>query len=110
MQHFKEARMPTQYRLPLQPAGAEDVNDVLAIQRAKDQVAYFAAGVPVFTHAAGDRVGLRLPPGAAGGVGGGWGAPPPRRRQGRGGERARPRRGPGESAWSYPFAGGSPDP
>ena len=52
--------MPTQYRLPLQPAGAEDVNDVLAIQRAKDQVAYFAAGVPVFTHAAGDRVGLRL--------------------------------------------------
>ena len=50
--------MPTQYRLPLQPAGAEDVNDVLAIQRAKDQVAYFAAGVPVFTHAAGDRVGL----------------------------------------------------
>ena len=52
--------MPTQYRLPIQPAGAHDVNDVLAIQRAQDQVAYFAAGVPVFTHAAADRVGQRL--------------------------------------------------
>jgi hypothetical protein len=52
--------MPTQYRLPIQPAGAQDVNDVLAIHRQGEQVAYFAAGVPIFTHAAGDPVGQRL--------------------------------------------------
>ena len=52
--------MPTQFRLPMYPEGAQEVNAVLAIHRAKDQVAYFAAGVPVFTHAATDRVGQRL--------------------------------------------------
>ena len=52
--------MPTQYRLPVHPEGAQEVNAVLAIHRAAEQVAYFAAGVPVFTHAATDRIGQRL--------------------------------------------------
>jgi len=52
--------MPTQYRLPVHPEGAQEVNTVLAIHRQGEQVAYFAAGVPVFTHAAADRVGQRL--------------------------------------------------
>jgi len=52
--------MPTQYRFPLHPAGAKEVNEVLAIHEAKGQVGYFAAGVPVFTHAADDPVGRRF--------------------------------------------------
>lgn len=52
--------MPTQYRLPMHPEGAQDVNGTLAIHRQGAQVAYFAAGVPVFTHAATDRVGQRV--------------------------------------------------
>jgi len=52
--------MPTQYRFPMHPEGAQDVNETLAIHRQGEQVAYFAAGVPVFTHAATDRVGKRL--------------------------------------------------
>ncbi len=52
--------MPTQYRLPVHPAGAQEVNATLAIHRAHGQVAYFAAGVPVFCHAETDRVGRRL--------------------------------------------------
>ena len=52
--------MPTQYRLPMHPEGAQEVNAVVAIHRQGDQVAYFAAGVPVFTHAATDRSGQRL--------------------------------------------------
>jgi len=59
MQH-KEERMPTQYRFPMHPEGAQEVNETLAIHRQGKQVAYFAAGVPVFTHAAEDRVGQRL--------------------------------------------------
>jgi len=52
--------MPTQYRFPMHPEGAQEVNETLAIHRQGEQVAYFAAGVPVFTHAATDRVGQRL--------------------------------------------------
>ena len=52
--------MPTQYRFPLHPAGAQEVNEVLAIHQEKGQVAYFAAGVPVFTHAADDQLGRRF--------------------------------------------------
>lgn len=52
--------MPTQYRLPVHPAGAQEVNATLAIHRAEGQVAYFAAGVPVFCHAETDGVGRRL--------------------------------------------------
>src|SRR3990172_78231 len=52
-------RMPTQYRLPVHPAGAQAVNELLAIHEKEGQVAYFAAGVLVFTHAADDPVGRR---------------------------------------------------
>jgi transposase len=52
--------MPTQYRLPMHPEGALTVNTTLAIHRQGGQVAYFAAGIPVFTHRAEDRVGQRV--------------------------------------------------
>jgi transposase len=52
--------MPTQLHLPAQPAGAEEINAVVALVRQRGQMAYFAAGVPVFVHAEQDRVGRRV--------------------------------------------------
>jgi len=52
--------MPTQFRLPAQPGGAEEINAEVAIVRERGQVAYFAAGVPVFVHADDDLVGRRV--------------------------------------------------
>ncbi|MGH8703154.1 MAG: putative transposase [Burkholderiales bacterium] len=52
--------MPTQLRLPVQPAGADEINDVVAVLRREGQVAYFAAGVPLFTHREDDAVGQRV--------------------------------------------------
>ena len=52
--------MPTQYRLPTPPGGAEEINTEVAIVRERGQVAYFAAGVPVFVHADDDPVGRRV--------------------------------------------------
>jgi transposase len=52
--------MPTQYQLPAPPGGAEEINNVVAIVREQGQVAYFAAGVPVFVHAENDAVGRRI--------------------------------------------------
>jgi transposase len=52
--------MPTQFHLPAQPGGAEEINAVLAMVRERGQVAYFASGVPVFVHAEDDAVGRRL--------------------------------------------------
>ena len=52
--------MPTQLRLPVQPAGAEEINDVVAVLRRDGQVAYFASGVPLFTHREDDAVGQRI--------------------------------------------------
>jgi transposase-like protein len=52
--------MPTQMRLPAQPARAESINAVLGIVREGDEVAYFASGVPVFVHAKDDAAGQRL--------------------------------------------------
>lgn len=52
--------MPTQLRLPAPPGGAEEINAEVAIVRDRGQVAYFAAGVPVFVHAEGDPVGRRV--------------------------------------------------
>ena len=52
--------MPTQLRLPVQPAGADEINDVVAVLRRDGQVAYFAAGVPLFTHREDDAVGQRI--------------------------------------------------
>jgi transposase-like protein len=52
--------MPTQLRLPVQPGGAEDINDVVAVLRRDDHVAYFASGVPLFTHREDDAAGRRI--------------------------------------------------
>jgi transposase-like protein len=52
--------MPTQFRLPTPPGGAEEINAEVAIVRERGQVAYFAAGVPVFVHAEDDPVGRRV--------------------------------------------------
>jgi transposase len=52
--------MPTQLHLPVQPAGAREINAVVAIVERDAQVAYFASGVPVFIHRADDPVGRRV--------------------------------------------------
>ena len=52
--------MPTQFRLPTPPGGAEEINAEVAVVRERGQVAYFAAGVPVFVHADDDPVGRRV--------------------------------------------------
>jgi len=52
--------MPTQFHLPVQPGGADEINAVVARVRERGQVAYFASGVPVFVHADGDPVGQRI--------------------------------------------------
>jgi transposase len=55
-----EVRMPTQHRLPVQPGGADEINDTVAVLRRDGHVAYFAAGVPLFTHREADAVGQRI--------------------------------------------------
>jgi Transposase protein/Winged helix-turn helix len=52
--------MPTQLHLPVQPAGAREINAVVAIVERAEQVAYFASGVPLFVHRADDPVGRRV--------------------------------------------------
>lgn len=52
--------MPTQFQLPATPGGSQEVNDTVAIVRERGHVAYFAAGVPVFVHAADDVAGRRV--------------------------------------------------
>ena len=52
--------MPTQLHLPVQPAGAREINAVVAIVERDAQVAYFASGVPLFVHRADDPVGRRV--------------------------------------------------
>lgn len=52
--------MSTQFHLPAQPAGAQEINSVVAMVRARGKVAYFASGVPIFMHDEADRVGQRV--------------------------------------------------
>ncbi len=52
--------MPTQRRLPMPPGGADEINDTVAVLRRDGHVAYFAAGVPLFTHREADAVGQRI--------------------------------------------------
>ena len=52
--------MPTQLHLPVQPAGAREINAVVAMVEREAQVAYFASGVPLFVHRADDPVGRRV--------------------------------------------------
>jgi transposase-like protein len=51
---------PTQLRLPVIPEGAEPINGVVAILRHEGCVAYFASGVPLFTHREEDEAGERI--------------------------------------------------
>jgi transposase len=57
---FDEVVMPIQGRLPLPPGDADAINDTVAVLRRDGHVAYFAAGVPLFTHRATDAVGQRI--------------------------------------------------
>lgn len=52
--------MPTQLHLPAPPAGAQEINAVVAVVRDRGQVAYFASGVPLFIHREDDPVGRRV--------------------------------------------------
>jgi transposase-like protein len=52
--------MPTQLPLPVQPAGAREINAVVAMVERDEHVAYFASGVPLFIHRADDPVGRRV--------------------------------------------------
>jgi len=54
--------MAIQRRLRLRPQEAVEINDTVSRVDAGDVVGYFAAGVPLFVHAKGDRVGKRLAP------------------------------------------------
>lgn len=49
-----------QLELPVAPAGSERISDVVAVVRREGQVAYVAAGVPLFIHAEEDAVGERI--------------------------------------------------
>jgi transposase-like protein len=52
--------MPTQLHLPAAPAGAQEINAVVAVARERGHVADFASGVPVFIHGEDDCVGQRV--------------------------------------------------
>jgi transposase len=52
--------MAIQSRLPLHPTGALQINDTVCFLDDSQSVAYFAAGVPLFTHACSDVVGRRV--------------------------------------------------
>jgi hypothetical protein len=52
--------MPTQLHLPIHPAGAREINAVVALIERDEQVAYFASGVPLFVHRVDDAVGRRV--------------------------------------------------
>src|SRR2546425_1992728 len=52
--------MPTQLHLPVQPAGAREINAVVAMVEREERVAYFASGVPLFVHRANDPGGRRV--------------------------------------------------
>lgn len=50
----------TQLRLPVIPEGSEPINGVVAVLRHEGWVAYFASGVPLFTHREKDDAGERI--------------------------------------------------
>jgi hypothetical protein len=52
--------MATQTRLPLVPAEAIEINDTVCLVEDGGRTAYFAAGVPLFSHASDDVVGRRV--------------------------------------------------
>lgn len=52
--------MAIQSRLALKPANAQEVNETVCVVDDGTDVAYFAAGVPLFRHAVGDSVSRRV--------------------------------------------------
>lgn len=52
--------MGIQFRLALRPEGAVDINDTVSRLDGAERVAYFAAGVPLFSHAKQDMAGARV--------------------------------------------------
>ena len=52
--------MAIQTRLPLVPPQAREINDTLCVIDAGERIGYFAAGVPIFSHAADDPIGARV--------------------------------------------------
>lgn len=52
--------MAIQSRLPLHPAEATEINDTVSFVDDGKSVAYFGAGIPLFTHAREDVVGRRV--------------------------------------------------
>ena len=52
--------MAIQSRLPLHPAEATEINDTVSVLDDGITVAYFAAGIPLFTHAQKDVIGRRV--------------------------------------------------
>jgi len=52
--------MGTQFHLPANQAGAQEINSVVAIVCRQERVAYFASGIPVFIHKQDDRAGQRV--------------------------------------------------
>ena len=55
-----EGRVAIQTRLPLVPAQAVEINDTVCFLQDGDRIGYFAAGVPLFSHAADDTTGRRV--------------------------------------------------
>jgi prepilin-type processing-associated H-X9-DG protein len=52
--------MAIQTRLPLVPPEAVEINDTVCFVHDGDRIGYFAAGVPLFSHAADDATGRRV--------------------------------------------------
>jgi transposase len=52
--------MAIQSRLPLHPAEAIEISDTVSFIDDGQTIAYFAAGVPLFTHASADVIGRRV--------------------------------------------------
>ena len=52
--------MAIQTRLPVVPPGAVEINDTVCLIDDGERIGYFAAGVPLFSHATDDAVGRRV--------------------------------------------------
>lgn len=55
-----EGAVAIQTRLPLVPPEAVEVNDTVCFVHDGDRIGYFAAGVPLFSHASDDATGRRV--------------------------------------------------
>jgi len=60
MERLRGGEIAIQSRLPLHPAEPTEINDTVSFVDDGESIAYFAAGVPFFTHAHGDAVSRRV--------------------------------------------------